>query len=112
MTPEDLLGKRFGSLVVRGISFRQEHWSRTEYECDCDCGNVCEKLGETLSIQGRKAKCEDCRSSRSVTPYTPTPEEIRLGCEEIRKGWSANELASRDCRVPVWITPTVKEPRV
>jgi hypothetical protein len=114
MTPEDLLGRRFGSLVVREIAFRREHWSRTEYYCDCDCLNVCEKTGAILERQGKRAGCKECMEGvlGKEPGYVPTPEEIRLECAEIRKGWSANELASRYCRAPVWITPTVKEPRV
>lgn len=38
--PTDLTGKRFGMLVVTGISDQRTGYGRRYYECRCDCGNT------------------------------------------------------------------------
>jgi hypothetical protein len=108
MTPEDLVGSRYGSLVVREIAFRHEHWSRTEYYCDCDCGNVCEKTGAALARLG-KVSCKACVEGKHTEPdYLPTQAEIKAMCEEIRKGWSGSERSERFRREPHWTVPSVR----
>ena len=41
--------------------------------------------------------------------YTPTLEEIRKVCEEIREGWSADKWANQSRVVP-WSLPVAKNP--
>ena len=44
----DLVGKRFGRLVVLSIAPERIHNGRRQYLCICDCGNTCVVIGKYL----------------------------------------------------------------
>lgn len=53
---EDLTGKRFGRLVVFGISDRHKDNACKYLECKCDCGNICTVRGDALK-SGETQSC-------------------------------------------------------
>ena len=56
----DIIGKRFGKLVVIDYTINARKRSQFgSYTCQCDCGNVCE-VPRSLLLSGRKKSC-GCR---------------------------------------------------
>jgi hypothetical protein len=51
-TKEDLVGRRFGSLVVLGLSGEQNIWGAKYWTCLCDCGNTTKFLAGSLNTVG------------------------------------------------------------
>lgn len=53
--PINIVGKRFGRLVVIGISHRDK-FKQVVWDCVCDCGNQCQAVGLYLRA-GKKRSC-------------------------------------------------------
>ena len=53
---KDLIGKRFGRLIVVKKTGKKAHSKENVYLCKCDCGNTVEVRSGLLS-QGRKKSC-------------------------------------------------------
>lgn len=57
MTPRvDMIGKKFGRLLVIGLSKERGSRGQLKYICKCDCGQIKHILGESL----RSSKCQSC----------------------------------------------------
>ena len=58
----DLTGQRFGRLVVLGLGYRKKRndgrGSRAYWDCECDCGNLCTIVSDSLT--GGKTKSCGC----------------------------------------------------
>lgn len=56
----DLTGQRFGRLVVLGLGYRKkrddDRGSRAYWDCECDCGNLCTIVSDSL-IAGKTKSC-------------------------------------------------------
>lgn len=52
----DIIGKRFGKLVVTKFIGIHEKYKQTVWECKCDCGNTIQVLGSYLNL-GKKTSC-------------------------------------------------------
>lgn len=48
MKPLDLIGKRFGALVV--TERIGSKWGHSLWKCQCDCGTVCERTANQLTL--------------------------------------------------------------
>lgn len=64
----DLSGQRFGKLVVLGIDEEKKYNSSKKllWKCQCDCGNICYKTGDSLkrnSPTAEKACSKACGAS-------------------------------------------------
>ena len=57
----DLLGKRFGKLIVIQDSNRRTKDRHAYWKCQCDCGNICEVSSREL-LNGSTASCGCLRS--------------------------------------------------
>ena len=53
---KDLIGKRYGRLIVVKKNGKKAHGKENVYLCKCDCGNTVEVRSGLLS-QGRKKSC-------------------------------------------------------
>lgn len=78
----DILGRRFGRLVVRARagSAKAPHGTRARWSCLCDCGATVVVLGEHLRA-GRTRSCGCLRKARMA----------RIGREHGAKARAANE---------------------
>ena len=60
----DMIGKRFGKLIVVGLKDLSEYSSGKreclEWYCDCDCGNTNILIKGTELRAGRKTMCSEC----------------------------------------------------
>ena len=56
----DLMGKRFGCLVVVARSPRRTITRCSHWICECDCGNKVVVRSDNLR-EGRSTRCSDCR---------------------------------------------------
>lgn len=64
--PRDLIGQRFGSFVVEGLSEKRYNRKRC-YDCACDCGHKFTKVAACLL---RGVKCPACgRRARAAHPH-------------------------------------------
>lgn len=57
----------------------------------------CLECGMLMSISGRADVCNQCRYELKTEAMgsNPSPEDIRLACIEIRKGWTQQERELR-----------------
>ena len=57
---QDIVGRRFGRLMVTEYlgKFNRHH----KYECMCDCGNVCEVFRDNLLSKNPTSSCSHCWS--------------------------------------------------
>lgn len=60
----DMIGKRFGRLVVTALSEQRGHRNQLMYVCKCDCGNTVIVLGESLR-RHRTASCGCLQKERA-----------------------------------------------
>lgn len=51
---ENLIGTRFGRLVVLGLDF-ENTTDRVRWICECDCGAICSVLGQELKNKGTRS---------------------------------------------------------
>lgn len=58
----NLIGRRFGRLVVVGEAGRKN--GRVVWKCECDCGNTVQKVGDNL----RSGRCNSCGCIRIEKP--------------------------------------------
>ena len=68
-TKENLIGRRFGKIVVIGRSDKRgSRGARTVplWECRCECGNTTYKATDTLT-NPEKTMCSECASNYAVT---------------------------------------------
>ena len=59
----NMIGKRFGHLVVIEKSNRKNHAQQTFWICRCDCGNIIVVRGDNLRRNGSH-QCSDCNGHR------------------------------------------------
>lgn len=53
---KDLTGSRYGKLVVISLSQKRSKWGETIWNCLCDCGNLKEIVGRSLT-RGKTKSC-------------------------------------------------------
>lgn len=61
MSYEDIVGQRFGKLLVLGCTDRRTKSKRRYYLCLCECGKLL-LVGRDNLISGRSTKCSECRN--------------------------------------------------
>ena len=111
----DLIGKRFGRLVVTQISSVKKN-RRVRWDCVCDCGNTSVVIGAQLR-DGRTKSCgclnrEISRLVHTTHGASNTPEERAL--REARRRcnspkWDAKYWIDGSGRSPSEIAPVYRE---
>lgn len=72
MKTVDLIGKRFGRLVVQRLAFRRNGY--IYWECICDCGNIINTLGSQLRT-GKSKSCGCYKRERTSQAKRKKPFE-------------------------------------
>jgi len=70
----DLLGERFGKLVVIGISEKRQSDGCRYRVCQCDCGNICEVALRLLRHRKRPTKSCGCLAVEAFIKMARRPK--------------------------------------
>ncbi len=65
--PQDILGQKFGRLMVISATEEKDPNGRTLYECQCDCGET-KKVPAYLLLGGRVTSCGCARKGHVRSP--------------------------------------------
>lgn len=69
--PQDILGQKYGRLLVIGATEEKDANGRTLYECQCDCGGT-KKVPAYLLLGGRVTSCGCARKGHVRTREVET----------------------------------------
>ena len=69
--PQDILGQKYGRLLVTGTTEEKDANGRTLYECQCDCGGT-KKVPAYLLMSGRVSSCGCARKGHVRTREVET----------------------------------------
>lgn len=69
--PQDILGQKYGRLLVIGATEEKDANGRTLYECQCDCGGT-KKVPAYLLMSGRVSSCGCARKGHVRTREVET----------------------------------------
>lgn len=69
--PQDILGQKYGRLLVIGATEEKDANGRTLYECQCDCGGT-KKVPAYLLMSGRVSSCGCARKGHIRTKEVET----------------------------------------
>lgn len=88
----NLLGKRFGRLVVIRIAEELPRTNSPKWECLCDCGRTCFVQANYLSA-GRN---ESCGCSRGIN------RNGQSSSKELKRFYAQNRMCAKRHRTPKW----------
>lgn len=95
---KDLTGKRYGHMVVVGLSDKKNGRPERLWDCRCDCGEVA--VYPTYILEGKRALSCGCKwNVREKYSWAKlTPERVRqIRCIRKRYGLSYKKLADMFC---------------
>jgi len=86
----NMLGKRFGRLVVVAVESLDKHYN-VKYLCECDCGKICTKLGGNLR-RGSSTNCGCVTYEHLKTHGKTNSREYRSWVEMKRRCYDKNRI--------------------
>ena len=93
---KDLVGKRFGKLVVIEETSKRNK-KKIIWKCLCDCGNICEASSDNL-ISGSTKSCGCLRKEKAVETHTDNLVGQKFGKLTVIK-----KTNKRRCGCVVWL---------
>ncbi len=102
---KDLTGKRFGKLIVLGKSENRKQ-GRFLWSCQCDCGNLCEKLTSHL-ISGTATSCGCSWRQPAVNEGDRYGKLVAVRPTELRSAKSVIWECLCDCGTTVLVRATL-----
>lgn len=73
--PLDLIGKKFGKLLVLERHYKNSKANKTRFKCNCDCGNTIVVVGSSL-VNGHATSCGCYRNANNKVNKLSPPGQV------------------------------------